>query len=92
MFDKSTLKVTLVNFELGQYLPSADTMISDQRGSPAYISPDILTAQPYAPMPSDMWSLGISFYVMLMGSFPFYDIKTKQLFDRITRGSYMIPL
>lgn len=37
-----TKKVTLTNFCLGKLLTSEDQILVDQRGSPAYISPEIL--------------------------------------------------
>lgn len=37
-----TKKVTLTNFCLGKLLSSDDQLLVDQRGSPAYISPEIL--------------------------------------------------
>jgi serine/threonine protein kinase len=48
-------------------------LLKDQRGSPAYISPDVLSGKPYLGKPSDMWALGVVLFTMLYGQFPFYD-------------------
>lgn len=38
---------SITNFCLGQHLPSEQDRLRDQRGSPAYISPDVLSGKPY---------------------------------------------
>ena len=62
--------------------------MTDQRGSPAYISPDLLSGKPYEGKPSDMWALGVVLFTMLYGQFPFYDqvrvsfVVSKRLFNK----------
>ena len=56
-------------------------LLKDQRGSPAYISPDVLSGKPYAGKPSDMWALGVVLFTMLYGQFPFYDSAPHELFQ-----------
>lgn len=43
----NTYKVTITNFCLGRHLVNENDLLSDQRGSPAYISPDVLCGKPY---------------------------------------------
>lgn len=52
VYDRNSRKVTLINFCLGKHLLNENDVLKDQRGSPAYISPDVLCGKPY---------LGISF-------------------------------
>lgn len=47
VLNRCTKKVVLTNFCLGKHLLSDDDLLKDQRGSPAYISPDVLTGKPY---------------------------------------------
>lgn len=42
-----TREIIITNFCLGQHLPSEKDRLRDQRGSPAYISPDVLSGKPY---------------------------------------------
>lgn len=41
-----TLQVTITNFSLSKLLVSDDELLRDQRGSLAYISPDVLSGEP----------------------------------------------
>merc|ERR550532_681109 len=84
-------KVTLTNFCLGKHLMNNNDLLKDQRGSPAYISPDVLSGKPYAGKPSDMWALGVALFTMLYGQFPFYDSAPHELFQKIKSAEYTIP-
>ncbi|KAL7980636.1 hypothetical protein Chor_001790 [Crotalus horridus] len=76
---------------LHKHLVSEDDLLKDQRGSPAYISPDVLSSRPYRGKPSDMWALGVVLFTMLYGQFPFYDSIPQELFRKIKAAEYTIP-
>ncbi|XP_012280697.1 probable serine/threonine-protein kinase DDB_G0277165 [Orussus abietinus] len=86
-----TRRVTIINFFLGKHLSSENDLLKDQRGSPAYISPEVLSGKPYLGKPSDMWALGVVLFIMLYGQFPFYDSSPTQLFNKIKAANYDIP-
>ncbi|XP_054753330.2 serine/threonine-protein kinase 40-like [Lytechinus pictus] len=86
-----TRKITLTNFCLGKHLVSEHDLLKDQRGSPAYISPDVLSGKPYLGKPSDMWALGVVLFTMLYGQFPFYDSAPQELFRKIKAAEFTIP-
>ncbi|XP_066964532.1 uncharacterized protein [Macrobrachium rosenbergii] len=88
---RATREVTITNFCLGQHLPSEQDRLRDQRGSPAYISPDVLSGKPYLGKPSDMWALGVVLFTMLYGHFPFYDALPQELFRKIKAAQYVLP-
>ncbi|GFN77476.1 serine/threonine-protein kinase 40 [Plakobranchus ocellatus] len=89
--DRRSWRVTLANFCLGKHLSSETDRLRDQRGSPAYISPDVLSGKPYYGKPSDMWALGVVLFTMLYGQFPFYDCMPQELFRKIKAAEYTIP-
>ncbi|XP_018020571.1 serine-rich adhesin for platelets [Hyalella azteca] len=89
--ERGSGRVILTNLCLGQFLMPGCPKLQDQRGSPAYISPDVLSAQPYRGKPSDMWSLGVVLFTMLYGHFPFYDKVPHELFKKIKAAKYIIP-
>ncbi|RWS26433.1 serine/threonine-protein kinase 40-like protein, partial [Leptotrombidium deliense] len=91
VLNRRTRRVTLVNFCLGKHLLNDNDVLKDQRGSPAYISPDVLSGKPYLGKPSDMWALGVVLFTMLFGQFPFYDIAPQELFRKIKSAEYTFP-
>ncbi|XP_059046872.1 serine/threonine-protein kinase 40-like [Achroia grisella] len=91
VLNQRTGRVIITNFCLGTHLGSDRDLLKDQRGSPAYISPDVLQCRPYLGKPSDMWALGVVLYTMLYGQFPFCDTSLAQLFTRIQAANYNIP-
>ncbi|PNF15602.1 Serine/threonine-protein kinase 40, partial [Cryptotermes secundus] len=91
VLNRCTHRVTITNFCLGKHLGSENDRLKDQRGSPAYISPDVLCGKPYLGKPSDMWALGVVLFTMLYGQFPFYDSSPTQLFNKIRAADYSIP-
>ncbi|XP_033124603.1 serine/threonine-protein kinase ppk1-like [Anneissia japonica] len=91
VLNKKTHRITLTNFCLGKHLVSEKDLLKDQRGSPAYISPDVLSGKPYLGKPSDMWALGVVLFTMLFGQFPFYDIVPDELFRKIKAAEFTIP-
>jgi serine/threonine protein kinase len=56
-------------------------------GSPEYVAPEILFAQPYDPR-VDVWSLGVIAYIVLTGFLPFYDPKQHVMFRLIKACSW----
>ncbi|XP_071800849.1 serine/threonine-protein kinase 40-like [Asterias amurensis] len=91
VLNKRTRRITITNFCLGKHLVSDRDLLKDQRGSPAYISPDVLSGKPYLGKPSDMWALGVVLFTMLYGQFPFYDSVPQELFRKIKAAEYVIP-
>lgn len=91
VFHKRKRKVTITNFCLGKHLINENDLLKDQRGSPAYISPDVLSGKPYLGKPSDMWALGVVLFTMLYGQFPFYDSNPQELFRKIKAAEFTLP-
>lgn len=92
VLNKHSNKVKIINFCLGKYLLNENELLHDQRGSPAYISPDVLYGKPYKGKPSDMWALGVVLFMMLYRQFPFFESTPSELFKRIKSAEYFIPM
>nr|XP_018675133.1 PREDICTED: serine/threonine-protein kinase SAPK1 isoform X2 [Musa acuminata subsp. malaccensis]XP_018675157.1 PREDICTED: serine/threonine-protein kinase SAPK1 isoform X2 [Musa acuminata subsp. malaccensis] len=64
-------------------------------GTPAYIAPEVLSRREYDGKIADVWSCGVTLYVMLVGSYPFEDPEDPRNFrktlGRILSVQYCIP-
>ncbi|KAJ9525705.1 hypothetical protein QJQ45_003475 [Haematococcus lacustris] len=64
-------------------------------GTPAYIAPEVLRRAEYNGQAADVWSCGVTLYVMLVGAYPFEDPADPNNFrntmQRITAAQYVFP-
>ena len=60
-------------------------------GSPCYVSPECLSGDPYNGQISDIWSLGVIFFVMCTGKLPWTKRNQQKLFEQIQKGDYYLP-
>ncbi|XP_059307459.1 serine/threonine-protein kinase SAPK2-like [Lycium ferocissimum] len=64
-------------------------------GTPAYIAPEVLSRKEYDGKLADVWSCGVTLYVMLVGAYPFEDPSDPRNFrktlTRILNVQYSIP-
>ncbi|XP_009346160.2 serine/threonine-protein kinase SAPK3 [Pyrus x bretschneideri] len=64
-------------------------------GTPAYIAPEVLSRKEYDGKIADVWSCGVTLYVMLVGEYPFEDPEDPRNFrktiERIMSSQYTIP-
>ncbi|MFS7947697.1 putative protein kinase CAMK-OST1L family [Helianthus anomalus] len=64
-------------------------------GTPAYIAPEVLLKQEYDGKIADVWSCGVTLYIMLVGGYPFEDPNEPKDFrktiHRILHVQYSIP-
>ncbi|PKA47978.1 Serine/threonine-protein kinase SAPK7 [Apostasia shenzhenica] len=64
-------------------------------GTPAYIAPEVFSRREYDGKQADVWSCGVTLYVMLVGAYPFEDPDDPKNFrrtiQRIMSVQYKIP-
>ena len=71
--------VKICDFGIGRVLNSEDELLYDKCGTPMYMAPEIILSDienGYKGFPVDIWSSGITLYIMLSGSLP-YSLKKK---------------
>lgn len=64
-------------------------------GTPAYVAPEVLSRKEYNGKIADVWSCGVTLYVMLVGAYPFEDPddprNIRKTIQRILSVHYTIP-
>lgn len=72
-----------------------DSMPKTTVGTPAYIAPEVLQRKQYDGQIADVWSCGVTLYVMLVGAYPFEDPHDPRNFrktiQRIMSVRYSFP-
>ena len=82
-------RVKIVDFGLSNmYKPQEQ--LTTACGSPCYASPEMIRGEMYDPELTDVWSLGIVLFTMLMAKLPFEDDNTSVLYSKIKSGLYLI--
>lgn len=72
-----------------------DSMPKSMVGTPAYIAPEVLRKMKYDGELADVWSCGVTLYVMLVGHYPFEDSREpanfRKTMQRILNVKYSFP-
>jgi len=63
--------IKLADFGLSSYFQNNNTLISGRKGTSYYAAPEIINKDVYYPTPIDIWSCGVTFYVLIFKQFPF---------------------
>ncbi len=85
--DIGDIKIT--DFGFARYFDN-DIMIQTICGSPLYMAPEIMKSQKYD-YKSDLWSVGVIFYEMLVGKTPFKSKNIYELIRKIENDKVIIP-
>jgi serine/threonine protein kinase len=71
----------IIDFGLATVIMPRETR-NENYGTIAYCSPEIIQRKPYT-CATDIWSMGVVFYVLLSGFFPFLAFEKKQIVKNI---------
>ncbi|OIT32692.1 serinethreonine-protein kinase sapk1 [Nicotiana attenuata] len=94
----STPRLKICDFGYSKTLFYSSVLHSQPKstvGTPAYIAPEVLSKKEYDGKTADVWSCGVTLYVMLVGAYPFEDPDDPRNFrktlTRILSVQYSIP-
>ena len=82
--------IKIIDFGFG-IICRADTYQKLFCGTKSYMPPEIVNKEKYIASYSDIWSLGVLFYAMLFGVFPFKGKDEDELFDKIKEAKISFP-
>ena len=80
----------IIDFGLSNF-SGKDEYLTTPCGSPSYAPPEMIGGKKYNGMMGDIWSCGISLYVMLCGYLPFDGKSNVDLFDKILKCKVNYP-
>lgn len=67
----------LSDFSVSTILEDPSKPVVDTKGSPAFLSPEECSGEPFMGKPADVWAYGVSLYSSVFGKLPF-DLDTEQ--------------
>lgn len=82
----SKTEIVIGDLDGAQVVPHSAPFLSDRKGSPAFVSPEVLVSQSFDGAAADMWALGVMLYILLTGTYPFQDTQLATLFHKIQQG------
>ena len=77
----------LSDFGTSEFFVGKSYGVTGLRGTPAFAAPEVWSAESFNPFHADIWSLGVTFYVMLIGKLPFCGENLADLGDNIAELS-----
>jgi len=60
-------------------------------GTPSYLAPEIIRKQKFDYELVDVWAIGVLFYALISGIFPFKGASQRDMYMKVIKGSYTIP-
>ena len=81
--------VKIIDFGLSKYGPAGEDHMHTRVGTPYYIAPEVLKRD-YT-LKCDIWSVGVIAYILLCGYPPFFGDNDKEIFRRVSAGSFTFP-
>jgi len=86
LLNRATWQVKIIDFGLSVAFDVDDPVVRHPSGTPLYLPPEVLEDQPHDPKGADIWSLGVTFYFMVLKSYPWGDDLSEEELLRAIRS------
>lgn len=84
-------KAMLTDFSVSKQLSSPDEKLDDSEGTPLFCSPEEQSGDSYDGKKADVWSFGLSLYIMIYGQNPFIsEMQEGTYFEQCVKISQLI--
>jgi serine/threonine protein kinase len=84
------LRVKIADFGLSKEVRE-DELTGTMSGSPCYVAPEVLSGSSYNARKSDLWSVGVILYTMVVGNVPWVKEPVSQMFEQIRKAEFATP-
>lgn len=84
-------RIKIADFGLSQKMDNKDSNIWRFGGTRPFLSPEIIKRESYNPFQADIWSLGVTIYLIATGKLPWVKAGGESLDKLICAGKYEIP-
>ncbi|CAG8779251.1 2862_t:CDS:2 [Gigaspora margarita] len=87
-------RIKLTDFGLARFIDPKSPLLTTRCGSEEYAAPELISASSYDGRKTDIWSLGIILYALLVGYLPFNQEAgqtRKQFFIKIIKADFKFP-
>jgi len=83
--NSDSMDIVLSDFGFATFQELNSKLLKDWPGTTLYASPELISARPYRGRKSDIWAIGVTFYVILTGEFPFYSEDRRETIRQILK-------
>ena len=86
--------IKLTDFGLAKFIDKSSPTLTTRCGSEEYAAPELISGKPYDGRKTDIWSLGVILYTLLVGYLPFNleaGQSRRQFFSKIIRADFTFP-
>ena len=84
------MRIKIIDFGFSIQIPN-DKKLKVFCGTPSYMSPEIVSKMEYNGIKADSWALGIIYFKILTGKFPFLGLNDKDLYKKIKKCQIEFP-
>jgi len=88
-------EVKIADLGVSDEFDGPDALLTNTAGTPAFTAPECLSQQsdgtPFSGKATDIWSLGVTLYSLVLGKVPFHGESVLAVYDKIKTEDILVP-